>query len=152
MKEKIILLVEDNPYDEALTREAFKINQFEHKIIHAKDGEEALNILLLNPESHGINYEKNDLIILLDLKLPKINGIEVLKEIRAHKLTQCLPVIILTSSKEEKDVLNSYLYTANSYLRKPVDFAEFVTVVKALGDYWLKYNESPPVFLSSEDK
>lgn len=145
MREKIILLVEDNPYDEALTREAFKANQFNHKIILAKDGEEALNILFKHTSENFIDIKEYDLLILLDLKLPKINGLEVLKEIRNCQLTQLIPVIILTSSKEQSDILNSYTYNANSYLRKPVDFAEFVDLVKAIGNYWLQLNEMPPV-------
>lgn len=145
MKEKLILLVEDNPYDEALTREAFKVNNFNQKIILAKDGEEALKLLFSKAIADDINLQEYDLIILLDLKLPKVNGIEVLKEIRTNKLTQLLPVIILTSSKEESDIFNCYTFTANSYIRKPVDFSEFVTVVKAFGDYWLRLNEAPPL-------
>lgn len=145
MKEKVILLVEDNPYDEVLTREAFKANNFKHRIILAKDGEEALNILFEHSANKQVSLQECDPIVLLDLKLPKVNGIEVLKEIRSHEHTQLLPVIILTSSKEESDILNCYTCTANSYIRKPVDFKEFVIVVKALGDYWLRLNEAPPV-------
>ncbi len=144
MENKIILLVEDNPDDVALTLRAFKQNNISNKVIVAKDGVEALDYLF----GKGMYAERdaNDLpvVTLLDLKLPKIDGMEVLKTIRQNELTKLLPVVILTSSTQEQDVVNGYKLGANSYVRKPVDFKEFVEAIKLLGLYWLLWNEPPP--------
>lgn len=144
MKEKMILLVEDNPDDEALTLRAFRKNNIKNKIVVARDGEEALDFLL-----HRGTYATRDPhvspeIVLLDLKLPKVDGLEVLQQIRANPSTRLLPVIILTSSKEEQDLIEGYSKGANSYVRKPVDFNQFIEAVRQLGLYWLVLNESPP--------
>ena len=143
-KDKIILLVEDNPDDEELTMRALKKNNISNEIVVARDGAEALDYLFARGK-----YSKRDTsimpqLILLDLKLPKIDGIEVLKQIRSDDRTKLLPVVILTLSKEQQDLVNGYSSGANSYIRKPVDFTEFVEAVGQLGLYWLVLNESPP--------
>jgi two-component system, response regulator len=138
MKEKVILLVEDNPDDVELTMRAFKKNNISNEIVVAKDGEEALE-KLLGPK------RVIPTVILLDLKLPKIDGLEVLRRIRKDERTKLLPVVILTSSNEDKDRITGYSLGANSYVRKPVDFARFIEAVKQLGLYWLLLNESPPI-------
>ena len=143
-KDKIILLVEDNPDDEELTMRALKKNNISNEIIVARDGAEALDYLFARGK-----YSKRDTsimpqLILLDLKLPKIDGIEVLKEIRSDDRTKLLPVVILTLSKEQQDLVDGYSSGANSYIRKPVNFKEFVEAVGQLGLYWLVLNESPP--------
>jgi len=140
--EKIILLVEDNPDDELLTLMAFKDNNITNEVIVARDGEEALDYLF----GAGV-YKDRDLsippqVVLLDLKLPKVDGLEVLKTIRSNPITELLPVVILTSSKEEVDILKSYQLGANSYIRKPVDFEQFSEAIRQLGLYWLVLNES----------
>ena len=145
MDNKIILLVEDNPDDVELTVRAFKQNNISNKVIVAKDGTEALDYLF----GQGV-YARRDIkdmpiIILLDLKLPKISGMEVLKTIRQNELTKIIPVVILTSSTQEEDLLKGYQLGANSYVRKPVNFKEFVEAIKVLGLYWLLWNEPPPV-------
>jgi len=141
MNKKTILLVEDNPDDEILTLRALKKDNLANKITVARDGEEALEYLF------GKNHDGNDLpvLIILDLKLPKIGGIEVLRKIRSEKKTKLLPVVILTSSNEEKDLIESYSLGANSYIRKPVDFNQFLEAARQLKLYWLVLNESPPV-------
>ncbi|KAF0159419.1 MAG: response regulator receiver [Syntrophaceae bacterium] len=144
MDNKIILLVEDNPDDVELTLRAFKQNNIFNKVIVAKDGVEGLDYLL----GRGI-YAKRDVtdlpvVTLLDLKLPKIDGMEVLKTIRQNEATRLLPVIILTSSSQEADLVNGYKLGANSYVRKPVDFNQFVEAIKSLGLFWLIWNEPPP--------
>jgi CheY-like chemotaxis protein len=140
MEEKIILLVEDNPDDEALTIRALKKNNIQNRVVVARDGVEALEYLF------GPGSDKNDLpqVVLLDLKLPKIDGLEVLKRIRANERTRMLPVVILTSSLEERDLTAGYAHGCNSYIRKPVDFAQFVEAVHQLGMYWLVLNQNPP--------
>ncbi|HWR42925.1 response regulator [Sporomusa sp.] len=140
MSNRIILLVEDNPDDEALTLRALKKNNIMNQVVIAHDGAEALDYLL------GPNSDTNPVpqVILLDLKLPKIDGLEVLRRLRADERTRLLPVIILTSSREEQDLLNSYHLGANSYIRKPVDFNQFIAAVQQLGLYWLVLNEFPP--------
>lgn len=140
-----ILLVEDNPDDEMLTRRALQQNKIMNQIVVARDGVEALDYLFCE----GVHASRNERVmpamILLDLKLPRLNGLEVLERLRADPRTELLPVIILTSSKEEHDLVQGYKLHANSYIRKPVDFAQFVDAVKQLGMYWLVLNEAPPV-------
>ena len=140
---KNILLVEDNPDDVALTLRAFKKNKIMNKVVVAKDGAEALDYLFGEGEYGGRDVNDTPQMILLDLKLPKINGLEVLKRIRESELTRLLPVIILTSSKEQQDLLDGYSLGANSYIRKPVDFDQFSEAVRQLGLYWLVLNIGP---------
>jgi two-component system response regulator len=137
MNNKAILIVEDNPDDEALTLRALKKNNISNEVVVAHDGIEALEFL------HGDGHPLPALV-LLDLKLPKVNGLEVLRQVRADQRTHLLPVVILTTSKEELDLINGYGLGANSYIRKPVDFAQFTEAVRQLGLYWLVLNESPP--------
>jgi len=144
MEEKIILLVEDNPDDVDLTIRAFNRNGILNKVIVAKDGVEALDYLFGTGVHAGRNLEELPIVILLDLKLPRIDGLEVLKQIRQNELTHLLPVVILTSSAEERDMLSGYKNGANSYVRKPVDFDEFAKAIKNIGLYWLILNEPPP--------
>lgn len=140
MNEQLILLVEDNPDDEFLTLKALQENHVGNKIVVAHDGVEALDFLL-GPT--GTRLQVLPQLVLLDLKLPKVNGLQVLREIRSHEQTRLLPVVILTSSIEDRDVVESYRLGANSYVRKPVDFNEFLEAVKQLGLYWLVLNEPP---------
>ena len=141
---KVILLVEDNPDDEALTLRAFAKNNIGNRIVVVRDGAEALD-WLLKRDQHADRREPDPQIVLLDLKLPKVDGLEVLRQLRDDTRTRLLPVVILTSSKEESDLLRSYELRANSYIRKPVDFDEFMDGVRQLGLYWLVLNEPPPV-------
>ena len=145
MENKVILLVEDNPDDVALTIRAFKKSDISNKIIVAKDGVEALDYLFGTGMYAGRDVKDMPVVILLDLKLPKIDGLEVLKSIRQNEFTRLLPVVILTSSVEEKDKINGYRLGANSYVRKPVDFNQFSEAMKFLGLYWLVWNEPPPL-------
>jgi len=143
MDKRIILLVEDNPDDEALTMRALKKNKIVNEVVVAHDGVEALDYLF----GRGM-YASRDMsvlpqLILLDLKLPRIDGLEVLRCLRADDRTKLFPVVILTSSKEEQDLLNGYSFGANSYIRKPVDFSQFGEAVRQLGLYWLVLNEFP---------
>jgi len=140
---KVILLVEDNPDDEALTLRAFEKNNIGNRIVVVRDGAEALD-WLFKREKHEGRSEPDPQVILLDLKLPKVDGLEVLRQIREDPRTKLVPVVILTSSKEESDLLRGYELRANSYIRKPVDFARFVEAVRELGMYWLVLNEPPP--------
>ncbi|MBN2077340.1 MAG: response regulator [Spirochaetes bacterium] len=135
---KMILLVEDNPDDVELTMRAFRKSNVANELVVARDGEEALTLL------HGQD-SITPALVLLDLKLPRVDGLEVLRRIRADKKTLLLPVVILTSSKEESDLVKGYKNGANSYIRKPVDFDKFVEAVERLGLYWLVLNEPPPV-------
>jgi len=141
MEDKTILLVEDNPDDVELTIRALKKNHILNRMIIAKDGVEALDYLFGTGIHSGRDVNNLPVLILLDLKLPKIDGLEVLKRIRQNELTHLLPVVILTSSQEEKDKINGYELGANSYIRKPVDFTQFTEAIKALGLYWLVWNE-----------
>jgi CheY-like chemotaxis protein len=145
MEDKMILIVEDNPDDEALTIRALKKNHIGNRLVVVRDGAEALDFLFCTGAYS--NRDPNDLpqTILLDLKLPKVDGLEVLKRIRADERTSLLPVVILTSSSEERDLLQSYRNGANSYVRKPVDFNEFLDAARQLGLYWLVLNEAPPL-------
>ena len=140
--EPVILLVEDNPKDEALTLRALKKANIGNRVVVAHDGVEAIDYLLGAPADGGRNEPPQ--LILLDLKLPKIDGHEVLRRIRGDERTRLLPVVILTTSVEDKDRFQGYRLGANSYIRKPVDFAEFAQAVVQLGLYWLVLNEEPP--------
>ena len=139
--EKVILLVEDNPDDELLTLLAFRDHNITNKVVVAHDGEQALDYLFGRREYADRDLSIFPQLILLDLKLPKVDGLEVLQQIRANPLTHLLPVVILTSSKEEIDIIKSYQFGANSYIRKPVDFEQFSEAIKQLGLYWLVLNE-----------
>jgi two-component system response regulator len=141
--DKTILLVEDNPDDEVLTRRALKQNDIDSEVVVAHDGVEALDYLFGTGAYAGRDTSVMPQLVLLDLKLPKIDGLEVLRRIRADERTRLLPVVILTSSKEQQDLLDGYGCGANSYIRKPVDFARFVETVQQLGLYWLVLNETP---------
>lgn len=144
MAQKTILLVEDNPDDEALTLRALRKSKILNNIVVARDGVEALDFLFCTgPYSDRDPYDLPQ-VVLLDLKLPKVDGMEVLRRIRAEDRTRMLPVVILTSSKEEQDMANAYISGANSYVRKPVDFNQFVDAIGQLGLYWLVLNEVPP--------
>lgn len=143
MDEKTILLVEDNEDDVTLTLRAFNKINVKNKIVIAGDGEEAIDYLFCRGKFEGRDINDLPSVVLLDLKLPKVNGFEVLKAIRKNDNTKYLPVVILTSSKEEQDVVNAYSLGTNSYLRKPVDFEKFSEAVKILGEFWLLLNETP---------
>ena len=143
MKDKIILLVEDNPDDELLTLRALRKNNILNDIIVAHDGAEALDYLFGTGTHAGRDTSVMPQVILLDLKLPKVDGLEVLRRLRADERTRLLPVVILTSSDEEQDIIDSYNLGANSYIRKPVDFAQFSKAVRQLELYWLVLNQSP---------
>jgi len=138
---KLILLVEDNLEDEMLTLRAFKKSNVLNEVRVARDGQEALDLLL--PATKGADAPFAPQVVLLDLNLPKVGGLDVLKRLRAHEQTRFLPVIVLTSSKEDEDVIRSYSLGANAYVRKPVDFAQFTQAVEALGLFWLVLNELP---------
>jgi two-component system, response regulator len=144
VEEKIILLVEDNPDDVDLTLRAFKQNNILNKVVVARDGVEALDYLMGTGIYAGRCLKDLPVVTLLDLKLPKIDGLEILKRIRSNEITSMLPVVVLTSSMEEMDLINSYKLGANSYIRKPVNFSHFIDAIKALGLYWLIWNETPP--------
>lgn len=143
MSEKHILLVEDNPDDVALTLRAFKKNHIMNCLHVVTDGAEALEYLFGTGKYQGRDTSQQPTVILLDLKLPKVDGLEVLKRIRADDRTKLVPVVILTSSKEEVDIVNVYANGANSYIRKPVEFEKFIEAVGQLGLYWLLLNERP---------
>jgi len=140
----MILLVEDNRDDEALTLRAFKKNNISNPIIVARSGEEALDFLFGTGAHAGRDLTITPLVMLLDLNLPRIDGLEVLRRVRADSRTKLLPVVVLTSSKEDEDVLTSYALGANSYVRKPVGFGEFADAVRVLGLFWLLNNVPPP--------
>jgi two-component system response regulator len=143
MSDKVILLVEDNPDDEMLTIRALKKNNVFNEVVVAHDGVEALDYLFGTGIHAGRDSNNPPALILLDLKLAKIDGLEVLRRLRADPRTRRLPIVILTSSKEEQDLFKSYDLGANSYIRKPVDFDQFVEAVRQLGLYWLVLNEPP---------
>jgi two-component system response regulator len=144
MKSKNILLIEDNPSDVKLTKRALEQNQITNELIVAEDGQEALDYLFATGRYADRNVRDLPAVVLLDLKLPKIEGLEVLQKMRANDLTRLLPVVILTSSDQEADMIASYNLGANSYIRKPVDFKQFTDAVRTLGMYWLLLNEPPP--------
>ena len=144
MSAKTILLVEDNADDELLTLRALKKNNIQNQVVVARDGREALDYLFgsgPHPDSPLASLPE---VVLLDLKLPKLDGLEVLRQLRAHQRTKLLPVVILTSSNEEQDRINGYGLGANSYVRKPIDFNEFIDATRQLGLYWLVLNAPPP--------
>jgi len=143
MNEKIILLVEDNPDDEELTLLALKESNIPNEVIVARDGVEALGYLFGTGKWASRAPSQQPQIVLLDLKLPKVSGLEVLQRLRADPRTELIPVVVLTSSSEEEDVFASYRLRANSYVRKPVEFHRFVDAVRQLGIYWLLLNEAP---------
>lgn len=142
-KPKSILLVEDNPDDEVLTLRALKKNNLTNEVVVARDGVGALDYLFGTGAHAGRDANDLPTIVLLDLKLPRLDGLEVLKRLRANDKTKLLPVIVLTSSREQQDLVTSYSLGANSYIRKPVDFDQFVSAVSQLGLYWLVLNELP---------
>jgi CheY-like chemotaxis protein len=142
---KIILLVEDNPDDEALAIRAFNRHHIGNEVVVAHDGVEALDYLFGTGTYAGRNMTIKPTVVLLDLKLPRLDGIEVLRRIRADDRTKLLPVVVLTTSSEEQDMLDSYSLGCNSYIRKPVDFVQFSEAIRQLGMYWLLMNEPPPV-------
>lgn len=144
MDEKMILLVEDNPDDEALTLRALKKHNIGNKVFVVRDGAEALDFLFCT--GAYADRDPNDMpqVTLLDLKLPKVDGLEVLRRLRADPRTRLLPIVILTSSNEEQDMIQGYKNGANSYVRKPVDFTQFLDAVRELGLYWLVLNQAPP--------
>jgi two-component system, response regulator len=140
----MILLVEDNPDHEELALLALKQNNIANDVVVARDGVEALDFLFGRGQYEGRDPKAMPAVVLLDLQLPKVDGLEVLKEIRANAATQLLPVVVLTSSDEEADVIQSYKLGANSYIRKPVKFQDFVHATRQLGLYWLVLNEAAP--------
>jgi len=144
MADKVILLIEDNPDDEALTLRALKKNNIQNEVVVARNGAEALDYLFATGTYAGRDPSDLPQVILLDLKLPKVGGLEVLRRIRADENTELLPVVILTSSKEDQDVISGYQLGCNSYVRKPVSFDEFLEAARQLGLYWLLLNQPLP--------
>ena len=142
--QRVILLVEDNPDEELLTLRALNENYINNEVVVVHDGVEALEYLFGTGAYHARDLSIMPQVILLDIKLPRMNGLEVLRRLRADDRTKLLPVVILTSSKEEQDVVNGYTFGANSYIRKPVDFDQFTEAARQLGLYWLVLNEIPP--------
>jgi len=140
---KTLLLVEDNPDDEALTLRALRRNNIANEIIVARDGQEALDYLFATGAFDGRDINEQPQVILLDLKLPKVDGLQVLERLRAEPETRHIPVVVLTSSNEERDIIRSYDLGANSYVRKPVDFEQFLQAARQLGLYWMVLNEVP---------
>jgi two-component system response regulator len=143
--EKIILLVEDNPDDVELTLRAFKRANMYNEVVVLNDVAVALDYFKGTGEHAGRDINKIPAVVLLDIKLPKVSGLEVLKHIRSNEATRLIPVVILTSSREEQDIITGYKLGANSYIRKPVDFVKFYDAVQKLGMYWLLLNEPPPI-------
>ena len=145
---KIILLVEDNPDDVTLTLRVLKKNNIANEVVEAHDGVEALDYLFGTGAHAGRDLSQQPQVVLLDLKLPKVGGLEVLRRIRKDPRTRLQPVVILTSSKEESDRIEGYALGANSFIRKPVDFNQFTESIRQLGLYWLLLNEPPPVIVA----
>ena len=139
-----ILLVEDNEADEELAIHALRTNHLANRIHIAHDGEEALDFLFCRGGHNNRGFDKPPRLVLLDLKLPKIDGLEVLRQLKADPRTKAIPIVILTSSREERDMVNGYQLGVNSYIQKPVDFAQFREIIKQLGLYWLVVNQTPP--------
>lgn len=139
-----ILLVEDNPADVELTLRALRKEKLGNNVHVARDGEEALDFLFCRGPYEGRSFQRPPRIVLLDLKLPKVDGLEVLRQAKSDERTRSIPIVILTSSKEERDLVNGYHLGANSYIQKPVDFDQFRATVKQLGFYWVVVNEPPP--------
>lgn len=144
MNGRSILLVEDNPDDEALTLRALRKNNIANQVVVARDGVEALDYLWGRGVHEGRDLKQEPALVLLDLKLPRVDGLEVLRQMRADRRTALMPVVILTSSKEEQDLIDGYALGANAYVRKPVDFDQFMDAVRQLGLFWLVLNEPPP--------
>ncbi len=144
VEDKLILLVEDNPDDELLTLRAFEKNHLANRVEVVRDGQEALDFLFCEGKYAGRDPDDLPVVVLLDLKLPKLDGIEVLRQIRENERTQWLPVVVLTTSRQEQDIIDSYRLGANSYIAKPVDFNDFIEAIRQLGLYWLVINEIPP--------
>jgi two-component system response regulator len=144
MSDKILLLVEDNKGDEELAIRALRKNNIRNEVVVARDGAEALDYLFGTGIHAGRNTADLPTVVLLDIKLPKIDGLEVLRRIRSDERTRTLPVVVLTSSREDKDRLAAYANNANSFVRKPIEFAEFCEAIRLLGLYWLILNEPPP--------
>ena len=144
-RDDVILLVEDNADDEALTLRALQKHHLANAVVVARDGEEALEFLFAKGRHAGRDAAQRPQVVLLDLKLPKVDGLEVLRRIRADERTRLTPVVVLTSSNEQRDIVQAYGLGTNSYVRKPVNFNEFMEAVGQLGLYWLLVNESPPV-------
>ena len=144
MSEKMILLVEDNPDDEELTTRALRHAKVANDLVVARDGAEALEFVFGTGTHAGRDLSRMPALILLDLKLPKLSGLDVLQRLRADERTKLIPTVILTSSSEEEDMLKSYRQGANSYVRKPVEFSAFATAVSQLGVYWMLINQPPP--------
>lgn len=143
MHSKVILLVEDNPDDEVLTLHALKMNGIGNQVVVVRDGAQALDYVFGRGEFEGRDVSKLPAVILLDLNMPKVGGLEVLRTIRSDPRTKPAPVVVLTTSREEQDLVHSYDLGANSYVRKPVDFEQFTEAVRNLGMYWLLLNELP---------
>jgi CheY-like chemotaxis protein len=144
MPQKMIMVVEDNPDDEELTLRALRQAKIANEIVVTRDGNEALEFVFGTGQYAGRNLDRMPAVILLDLKLPKLNGLEVLKRLRSDPRTKLIPVVVLTSSSEDEDMLRSYQVGANSYVRKPVEFGAFANAVSQLGLYWMLLNETPP--------
>ena len=149
MTERYILLVEDNPDDEELTLLSLRKNNLAHEIVVVRDGVEAIEFLFGNGRYAGRDLSRTPTVVLLDLKLPKLDGLGVLKRLRADERTRMLPVVVLTSSSQDADVIASYNLGANSYVRKPVEFGSFVEAVSSLGLYWVVLNRPPPLHAMS---
>ena len=139
-----ILLVEDNEADEELAIHALRTNNLANRIYVAHDGEEALDYLFCRGNHNNRGFDKPPRLVLLDLKLPKVEGLEVLRQLKSDPRTKAIPIVILTSSREERDMVNGYQMGVNSYIQKPVDFAQFREIIKQLGLYWLVVNQAPP--------